>query len=94
MNKTELIAKVSEQTEIDKKRVEKIINATIETVQAEVQAGEQIQIVGFGTMKAVDKKATTCRNPKTGETMEVPAKRVPKFIPGSSFKERVNTASK
>lgn len=94
MNKTDLIAKVSEKTEITKKDVERMLNATLETVQEEVQAGEQIQIIGFGTMKAVDKKATTARNPKTGETIKVPAKRVPKFVPGAAFKELVNTKPK
>ena len=94
MNKTDLIAKVSEKTNFTKKDVEAMVTATLETVQEAVQAGDQVQIIGFGTMKAVDKKATTARNPQTGETIKVPAKRVPKFIPGSAFKELVNTKPK
>ena len=94
MNKAELISAVSAKTEITKADVERILNATVDTVKETVQAGEDVQLIGFGTMKAVNKKATTARNPKTGETIKVPAKRVPKFVPGTAFKELVNTKPK
>ena len=94
MNKAQLVEAVSNKTDITKSDVERILTAIVDTIKETVQSRDQVQLIGFGTFKAQDKKATTVRNPQTGETIKVPAKTVPKFVPGSAFKELVNTKPK
>lgn len=87
MNKTELIAAVSQVGELSKKDAEKAVNAFTDVVKDVVKNGEKVQIVGFGTFEAVERAAREGRNPKTGEVAIIPAKRAPKFKPGKPFKE-------
>lgn len=89
MNKKQLIEVVSNDTGVTKSDVERILNSIVETTKKTVVAGDTVQLIGFGTFKAVDKKATTARNPKTGETIKIKAKRVPKFVVGTAFKDAV-----
>ena len=89
MNKTELVAAVAAKTELTKKDAEKAVAAVLETVAETLAAGEKVQLVGFGTFEAREREARTAKNPRTGETVEVAASRVPAFKAGQALKTKV-----
>lgn len=89
MTKDELVAKVSEQTGIKKVDIHKTLDTVINTIIETIKAGEKVNITGLGIFKLKDKKARLARNPKTGESIQVPAKKAPKFLPSKNFKEAV-----
>lgn len=90
MNKTELIAAVAEKAGLTKKDVEKTISATLETIKEVVAGGDNVQVVGFGTFEARQRKERQGQNPRTGEKVTIPASTVPAFKPGKAFKDAVN----
>ena len=90
MNKTELIAAIAEQTELSKKDAEKAVKAFTDVVVEELKKGEKIQLVGFGTFEVSERAARTGRNPQTGEEMNIPASKSPKFKAGKAFKDALN----
>lgn len=90
MNKTELVAAIAEKTGLSKKDSEKAVKAFTEVVSEELKKGEKIQLVGFGTFEVVDRPAREGRNPRTGETMPIPASKAPKFKAGKALKDAVN----
>jgi DNA-binding protein HU-beta len=87
MTKIELIDQVAEKVEMPKKEIEKILETIIATVQNALKAGEKVSLTGLGTFVIREKKARVARNPKTGEQVQVPAKKTPKFKPGKELKE-------
>ena len=88
MNKSDLIKELAEtlgsQTE-----AQKAVNGFINAVSKALARKEDVKLVGFGTFKTHKRKATTGRNPQTGETIKIKAKNVPKFVPGKKLKEAV-----
>ena len=92
MNKTDLIAKVQENIDIEvsKKDLATILDGIIETIKVNVASGEKIALAGFGTFEAVERAARECKNPRTGETVYVEASKAPKFKAGKAFKDAVN----
>ena len=90
MNKTELVAAIAEQAELSKKDSEKALKAFIDVVSDELKKGEKIQLVGFGTFEVADRPARMGRNPKTKESMPIPASKAPKFKAGKALKDMVN----
>lgn len=90
MNKTELVAAVAEKAGLTKKDVEKAIIATLETVKEEVANGGKVQIVGFGTFEARERKERLGKNPSTKEPIVIDAATVPAFKAGKAFKDIVN----
>ncbi len=91
LTKARLIALVSKKTGLSKVEAGDVINATFETIQSELVAGHKFTMVGFGTFKAVARKARSGRNPRTGEKMVIPGKLVAKFVPGKNLKESINS---
>ena len=89
MNKTELIAAVAAKSELSKKNAEKAVAALLDTVAEALAAGEKVQLVGFGTFETREREARTAKNPRTLETVEVPASRVPAFKAGQALKAKV-----
>ena len=89
MNKTELVAAVAAKTELSKKNAEKAVAAVLETVAETLAAGEKVQLVGFGTFETREREARSAKNPRTGETVEVAASRVPAFKAGQALKAKV-----
>ena len=89
MTKTELITVVAERTGVTKKDAERVVNATFETIAAQLAAGEKVQISGFGTFEIKDREARTGRNPVTGESIQIAATRAPAFKAGKALKEQV-----
>ena len=90
MKKTELIAAVAEQSRLSKKDAEKALNATIDTIIKAVAEGDKIQLTGFGTFEQRQRNARTGCDPRTGNTIEIPASKVPAFKAGKGFKDIVN----
>ena len=90
MNKTELVAAVAEKSGLTKKDAEKAVVAAVEAIKAEVAAGKKVQVIGFGTFEARERKARTGKNPRSGAAVEIPASVVPSFKAGKAFKEAVN----
>ena len=90
MKKTELIAAVAEQSGLSKKDAEKALNATIDTIIKAVAAGDKNQLTGFGTFEQRQRNARTGCDPRTGNTIEIPASKVPAFKAGKGFKDIVN----
>ena len=89
MNKTEFINAVAEKEGIEKKCAEKAVNAVFATIAQELAKGEKIQLVGFGTFEIRERAEKQGRNPRTGETMTVPASKVPAFKAGKALKDAV-----
>ena len=89
MNKTELVAAIAAKTELSKKNAEKALAAVLDTVAETLAAGEKVQLVGFGTFETRDREARTAKNPRTGETVQVAASRVPAFKAGQALKTKV-----
>ncbi|MBX2863986.1 MAG: HU family DNA-binding protein [Leptolyngbyaceae cyanobacterium MAG.088] len=89
MNKGELVDKVSEKASVTKKQADAVISATIESIMEAVSSGEKVTLVGFGSFEPRHRKEREGRNPKTGDTMVIPATTVPAFSAGKLFKEMV-----
>ena len=90
MNKAELIAAMAAKTGETKKSAEASLDAFISTVTESLKKGEKVQLVGFGTFETRERAAREGRNPRTKETINIPASTVPVFKAGKEFKERVN----
>lgn len=91
MTKTKLINEIRENTARTQTKadIEDIFNTAIDVIMGQVAAGNSVQITGFGTFECTERSARCGRNPQTGETMMVPAKKAPKFKPGKVFKDKV-----
>lgn len=89
MNKTDLINAVAGETGMSKVDTEKAIKATIDSICKELTIGGSITLVGFGTFSIMERKARMGKNPRTGESIKIPAKRVAKFKPGKALTEMV-----
>ena len=90
MNKAELITAVAEKAELSKKDAEKAVKALTDVISEELVKGEKIQLVGFGTFEVSERAAREGRNPKSGEVMNIPASKTPKFKAGKALKDMVN----
>ena len=89
MNKAELINAISQDSGLSKKDSEKALAATIDAVTNALVEGNKVQLVGFGIFDVKERSARTGRNPKTKETIEIPATRVPQFKAGKALKDAV-----
>ena len=90
MNKTELVAAVAEKTGMSKKDSEKAVNAAFDSITEALAAGEKVQLVGFGAFEVKERNARIGRNPKTKESIEIPASRVASFKVGKALKDAVS----
>lgn len=89
MNKVELIAAVAEKAGLSKKDSDKAVAAVLESVVEALASGDKVQLVGFGTFEVRAREARTGRNPRTKETIQIPASKQPVFKAGKSFKDAV-----
>ncbi|MDR5610286.1 HU family DNA-binding protein [Arsenophonus sp.] len=89
MNKTELINQIAEKADLTKKDSEKALNAFIESVTEALKAGDDVQLVGFGSFQVKQRAARDGRNPQTGKTIQIAAANVPSFKAGKTLKEAV-----
>eukprot|EP00741_Cyanophora_paradoxa_P004369 tig00000796_g4240.t1 len=89
MNTDRLLEEISLRANITKKEAKFVLTATLETIAEAVANGEKVTLPGFGSFDARVRKARTGRNPRTGETIEIPETRVPHFSAGKAFKDIV-----
>lgn len=90
MNKSQLIDAVAQKSGMKKKEAEVAVNAMTETIASAMKSGEKVQLVGFGTFEVKTREARTGRNPKTGETIAVPASKHPSFTASKALKTELN----
>ncbi|MDB5248930.1 MAG: DNA-binding protein HU-beta [Segetibacter sp.] len=89
MNKAELIAKISEDTEVTKTQANAVIDSFVDTVTKTLKAGGKVTLVGFGTFSVSRRLARNGRNPQTGEVIKIKAKKVAKFKAGKELSARI-----
>ncbi len=92
MTKADLIDEISRSVEMSRKDSEVIVDTIFDSIVESLRAGDKIEIRGFGSFRTRQRKARTGRNPKTGEKVDVPARRIPFFKPSKELKEGVNGA--
>jgi DNA-binding protein HU-beta len=90
MNKAELISAVAEESGQTKADAERAVNAVIAVIKQTLKSGGDVRVVGFGTFSVADRAATTGRNPRTGEPIQIKASKMPKFKAGKELKDAVN----
>ena len=89
MNKAELINAVAASADCSKKDAEAVITAALDTITAALKEGDKVQLVGFGSFEVKKRAARIGRNPKTKESIEIPASVVPVFTAGKALKDAV-----
>ena len=89
MNKSELIQAIADEAELSKHDAAEFVNAFISVVTQELKDGNDVTLVGFGVFHVSERAERQGRNPKTGETLTIPAVKKPRFRPGKPLKEAV-----
>ncbi|MGH9323603.1 MAG: integration host factor subunit beta, partial [Vicinamibacteria bacterium] len=92
MTKAELIEEVSRVSDLTKKHSEIIVDTVFKSIINALHRGDKIELRGFGSFRIRQRESRKGRNPKTGERVDVPAKKVPYFKPGKELKELINTS--
>lgn len=90
MNKNDLIAAVADSTGLSKADAAKAVDAVFDSITGSLKSGGEVRLVGFGTFSVSKRAATTGRNPRTGETIQIAASNQPKFKAGKGLKDAVN----
>ncbi|MET3289522.1 HU family DNA-binding protein [Brevibacillus fluminis] len=89
MNKTELISKVAETTELTKKDATKAVDAVLDAIAEALKEGDKVQLIGFGNFEVRERAARKGRNPQTGEEIEIASSKIPAFKPGKQLKDSI-----
>lgn len=90
MTKADLVERVANQADMTKKDAEQLVEIIFESITDTLNRGEKIELRGFGSFRVRDRNARVGRNPKTGASVDIPAKRVAYFKPGKELKELIN----
>ena len=85
MNQTELVKKIAEKAEISQAQAKSVLEATLESVKEALQGGDSVQLIGFGTFSVSERAARTGKNPRTGEQIQIAAKKIAKFKAGAGL---------
>jgi integration host factor subunit beta len=93
MTKAELVEEVARVSELTKKHSEVIVNTVFDSITQALQSDDKIELRGFGSFRIRQRRSRQGRNPKTGDKVDVPAKRIPYFKPGKELKELINGAA-
>ena len=91
MTKAELVDEVARNSDLSKKDAEVIVQTVLDSIVDSLKSGEKVELRGFGSFRLRERASRLGRNPKTGEKVHVPAKRVPYFKPGKDLKELINS---
>ncbi len=94
MTKAELIDTVAEKTKLTKRDVSDVVDNLLEIVKSALQKGEKVQLIPFGSFETRERQKREGRNPKTGERLTIPARRVPAFHAGKDLRDAVNKLRK
>ncbi|HMP67384.1 MAG TPA: HU family DNA-binding protein [Candidatus Paceibacterota bacterium] len=89
MNKANIVEKVHQLLGGTKVQAEQVVDTVFDSIVASIKSGEEVSVAGFGIFSSKDRAARTARNPRTGESITVPAMRVPKFRAAKALKEAV-----
>lgn len=87
MNKSELAGEVAKRTKLSKAKAWEAISATFESIRGSLKKGNKVSLIGFGSFLVRNRKARKGRNPKTGETIQIKARKVPAFSAGADLKK-------
>lgn len=90
MNKNDLVAAVADSSDLSKADAAKAVDAVFDSITGSLKGGGEVRLVGFGTFSVANRKASTGRNPRTGESIQIPASKQPKFKAGKGLKDAVN----
>jgi len=90
MNKGDLVAAVADQADLSRAQAGEAVEAVFVAITDALKKGDEVKLVGFGTFSVADRAAGTARHPRTGETINVPASKAPKFKAGQGLKDSVN----
>ena len=90
MNKNDLVAAVADGADLSKADAAKAVDAVFTSITGSLKGGGEVRLVGFGTFSVANRKASTGRNPRTGEAIQIPASKQPKFKAGKGLKDAVN----
>jgi DNA-binding protein HU-beta len=90
VNKNDLVAAVADSADLSKADAAKAVDAVFDSITGSLKGGAEVRLVGFGTFSVANRKASTGRNPRTGETIQIPASKQPKFKAGKGLKDAVN----
>ena len=90
MTKSELVSEIAKGANLNNKQAEATLNAFTDTVTKALSSGDKVQLVGFGTFDVKERAARTGRNPRTGESIDIAASKVPSFKAGNVLKDAVN----
>ncbi len=89
MSKAELVEQIAAQAKLTKADADRAVNAFISAVKGSLKSGSDVTLIGFGTFTTVDRPARKGRNPQTGKSITIKAKKVVKFRPGKALKDEV-----
>lgn len=90
LNKNDLVSQVASQSGLTKADATRAVDSMIDSITSSLQKGSEVRLTGFGTFTTTQRKATTGRNPRTGESIQIAASTQPKFRPGKSLRDAVN----
>ena len=90
MNKNDLVGAGADASGLTKADAGKAVDAAFDAITKSLKKGDEVRLVGFGTFSVAKRKASTGRNPRTGEEMKIPASNQPKFKAGKALKDAVN----
>ena len=90
MNKNDLVKSVADATDMSSADAARAVEGVFASITNSLKGGEEVRLVGFGSFSVAQRKATTGRNPRTGEAINIPASNQPKFKAGKALKEAVN----
>ena len=90
MNKNDLVAAVAANTGISKTEGAHAVDAMLDSIAGALKSGDEVRLTGFGTFSVSQRKASEGRNPRTGEVIQIPASKQPKFKAGKALKDAVN----
>ena len=90
MNKNDLVSQVADNSGLSKADSTKAVDAVFESITGALRGGQEVRLVGFGTFVVTHRKASMGRNPRTGESIQIPASNQPKFRAGKGLKQAVN----
>ncbi len=90
MNKGDLISKIAENANMTKAQATEALNTVLDSISSALKDGDKVTLIGFGTFSVSEREARTGRNPQTGATINIDAKKIVKFKPGKELSDSVN----